>query len=149
MSFLERKSTQWSWSEEDQTLSLDDKALLSAILQLLLALGSFQILSFLYNDGWNWISVVITVLLYVPITGAIIIAFFTTSLKKIISIEEIQSIVLKSTDTTRISIKLKNGRYRQLYFVAGFQYMEFMEFVHSKHIEIEKRSLYWSMPLTY
>jgi hypothetical protein len=149
MSFLERKETLWSWSEEDQTLTLDDKALLSALLQLFIGLGSFQILFILYDEGWNWISVVITILLYVPITGGIIIAFYTTSLKSIISIEEIDSVVLKGTDKTRINIKLKKGRYRQLYFVAGFQYMKFMEFVHSQNIEIKERSLYWSMPINY
>jgi hypothetical protein len=149
MSFLERKETLWSWSEEDQTLTLDDKALLSALLQLFIGLGSFQILFILYDEGWNWISVVITILLYVPITGGIIIAFYTTSLKSIISIEEIDSVVLKGTDKTRINIKLKKGRYRQLYFVAGFQYMKFMEFEHSQNIEIKERSLYWSMPINY
>jgi hypothetical protein len=85
----------------------------------------------------------------VPITGGIIIAFYTTSLKSIIPIEEIGSVVLKGTDKTRINIKLKKGRYRQLYFVAGFQYMKFMEFVHSQNIEIKERSLYWSMPINY
>jgi hypothetical protein len=149
MSFLERKETLWSWSEEDQTLTLYDKALLSALLQLFIGLGSFQILFILYDEGWNWISVVITILLYVPITGGIIITFYTTSLKSIISIEEIDSVVLKGTDKTRINIKLKKGRYRQLYFVAGFQYMKFMEFVHSQNIEIKERSLYWSMPINY
>jgi hypothetical protein len=149
MSFLERKETLWSWSEEDQTLTLDDKALLSALLQLFIGLGSFQILFILYDEGWNWVSLVITILLYVPITGGIIIAFYTTSLKSIIPIEEIGSVVLKGTDKTRINIKLKNGRYRQLYFVAGFQYVEFMEFVHFQNIEIKERSLYWSMPINY
>jgi hypothetical protein len=149
MNFYARKETLWRWADEYQNLTQDDKALLSALLQLFIGLGSSQILFILYDEGWNWSFVVITILLFMPITGGIIIAFYTTSLKSIIPIEEIDSVVLKGTDKTRINIKLKNGRYRQLYFVAGFQYMEFKEFVHSQNIEIKERSLYWSMSINY
>jgi hypothetical protein len=74
----------------------------------------------------------------------------TASLKKQVSISEIELAVIKKSESYRtISLKLTNGRYRQLYFTARFQYQEFLEFLERQNIAIEERSLYWALPLNY
>jgi len=149
MSFLERKSTQWTFAKEENKLQLSDKAKTYGLLMLFVGLGSFQFLTVLFSDGWSWISIFITALVYIPIAIAIGTALKTTSFKKVIDLEQINAIILKGEDWERVYIQLLDNRYRQLYFNSKKDFNDFVDFCHNNELVIEQRKSFFSLPLNY
>ena len=149
MSFLERKSTQWTFAKEENKLQLSDKAKTYGLLMLFVGLGSFQFLTVLFSDGWSWISIFITALVYIPIAIAIGTALKTTSFKKVIDLEQINAIVLKGEEWERVYIQLLDNRYRQLYFNSKKDFNDFVDFCHNNELVIEQRKSFFSLPLNY
>ena len=150
MSFLVRKPTQWSWSEKDQELKLRDSAKwVIVLLTLVLFVPSF--IAFIIN---LWTGAVIESLLsgIVAVPCLIIWCVFgySLSVQNHIHISEIEFAVVKNKESHQtVSLKLSNGRYRQLYFVIKFQHQEFLDFLNKNNIVIEERSRYWALPLNY
>lgn len=149
MSFFERRATQWTWSESEQKLELKDRAKKMAWIQTVIFGPSLYFMAIIIIDEWNWLNFILTSLVLIPFLILFLIAFKTTSLKSCIDLVEIDLAVVKKGSKGTISLKLTNGRYRQLYFVAGFQYVEFIRFLNSHHIPIEERAPIWSIPLNY
>ncbi|SCX96206.1 hypothetical protein SAMN05192588_0453 [Nonlabens sp. Hel1_33_55] len=149
MSFLERKSTEWTWSEKEQTLSIIDRDqyIIWWLPALLFIPAIIQLIYGIYFS--KWIEVALASIVVIPGTILYLIGLKTISLKRYIAFQEIDLIVVKNNTINVVSIKLCNGRYRQLYFTKRADYNEFIEFAESKNIKIKERSLYWSLPLNY
>ncbi|BAO56661.1 hypothetical protein [Nonlabens marinus] len=153
MSFLERKATQWSWTEEDQQLELNDNAKSIAFIQLIIFVPGIFLLPQYFTplDGWLKLTLIAFYSMKsISVLSLTALGIFTISFRSNICFSDIKNAVAKGKESHQtISLKLSNGRYRQLYFKTESQYQEFLNFLNSHNIIKEERSLYWALPVNY
>ncbi|PRP66855.1 hypothetical protein [Nonlabens agnitus] len=148
MSIFTRK-TKWRWSEKDKVLALKDDNLFY-LLWMPLLIFTPAIVSFAIH--WQQGEMVETILsgtVAVPSLIVMMVWFKTTSVRNVISLDDVDGAVIKNEMFSTVSLKLTNGRYRQVSFNTESTCTAFLDLLRKHHIEIEKRTPYWSLPLNY
>ncbi|KQC33942.1 hypothetical protein AAU57_11845 [Nonlabens sp. YIK11] len=148
MSFFKRK-TKWQWSESDEVLELKDDNLFY-LLWMPLLIFIPAIISFAIH--WQHGEMVETILsgtVAVPSLIVMMVWLKTTSVRNVISMDDVDRAVIKNEMLCMVSLKLTNGRYRQVSFNTESTCTAFLDLLRKHHIEIEKRTPYWSLPLNY
>ncbi|WP_194850598.1 hypothetical protein [Nonlabens antarcticus] len=149
MSFFEREPTAWNYSNKNNVLEFKDHVKWKLIMQFFLMFWPLiyvGITAYL-EGGIIWI-------ILISIFGTLNILFISISIKTVslatsVDIESIEGGIIKGNSHTRIHVKLKNGRCRQLYFVTRPQFESFASFLHDHNIPVQERSKYFSLPLNY
>ncbi|AZQ44622.1 hypothetical protein [Nonlabens ponticola] len=150
MSFLDRKSAQWSWDESTQNVMIEDNA-------------RYRLWAFIMIGVFSGVNMIRPLIDYVPsamaviITGIGVIAFLlsfllfiTNSVAREIKLETIEKAVYrKSSQGRSVNLKLSVIKYRQLAFDTDAQLADFTDFLRSKGIQVEEAGGKFTVPLNY
>lgn len=154
MSFIgKRKTAVLKYDEATQTLHIKDSAFFYRMVQMILLGSSTCLVSvFIFKEvsiSWVAILAVVYIVFAVLVIGLYVVKTSTTNTIAVNDIEELIITKILMSSSQQLSIKLKNGKYRNLMGNDNNELAPLIRTFKDLEIPVNPRRKYQLLPLNY